>query len=58
VTAKASTQHTLTEANKRVNWKMSSNRSRASVFRVIKQQFGYTKVRYKGLARNAAPVFT
>jgi hypothetical protein len=27
------------------------------VFRVIKCQFGYTKVRYKGLAKNAAQVF-
>jgi IS5 family transposase len=28
------------------------------LFRVIKRQFGYTKVRYKGLAKNAAQVFT
>ena len=28
------------------------------IFRVIKRQFGYTKVRYKGLAKNAAQVFS
>ena len=27
-------------------------------FRVIKRQFGYAKVRYRGLAKNAAPVTT
>jgi len=28
------------------------------LFRVIKRQFGYTKVRYRGLVKNAAQVFT
>ncbi|ATB58573.1 Xfu2 transposase [Xanthomonas citri pv. fuscans] len=27
-------------------------------FRVIKHQFGYTKVRYRGLAKNTAQVLT
>jgi IS5 family transposase len=27
-------------------------------FRVIKRQFGYAKVRYRGLAKNAAQVLT
>jgi IS5 family transposase len=27
-------------------------------FRVIKRQFGYTKVRYRGLAKNTAQVVT
>ena len=27
------------------------------MFRIIKCQFGYTKVRYKGLAKNRAQVF-
>ena len=27
-------------------------------FRVIKRQFGYTKVRYRGLAKNTAQLFT
>lgn len=59
VALKSTTKHKLTEANKRFNRKMSSVRSRVEhVFRVIKRQFGYTKVRYKGLAKNAAQVFT
>jgi len=56
---KASKQHPLTATNKRTNRKWSSIRSRVEhIFRVIKRQFGYTKVRYKGLAKNAAQVFT
>lgn len=59
VALKATAKHPLTEANKRFNHKMSSVRSRVEhLFRVIKRQFGYTKVRYKGLAKNAAQVFT
>ena len=27
-------------------------------FRVVKRQFGYTKVRYRGLAKNTAQVLT
>uniref|UniRef100_UPI0022EBC73F transposase n=2 Tax=Bacteria TaxID=2 RepID=UPI0022EBC73F len=27
-------------------------------FRVVKRQFGYTKVRYRGLAKNSAQVLT
>jgi IS5 family transposase len=27
-------------------------------FRVIKRQFGYTRVRYRGIAKNAAQVLT
>ncbi|MGF6305055.1 IS5 family transposase [Paraburkholderia sp. WC7.3d] len=49
VALKSSAQHKLTEANKRFN--------RKHVFRVIKRQSGYTKVRYKGLGKNAAQVF-
>nr|WP_211164126.1 IS5 family transposase [Parazoarcus communis] len=59
VSLKASKQHPLTDANKRFNHKMSSIRARVEhVFRVIKRQFGYTKVRYKGIAKNAAQVFS
>ena len=59
VSLKASQSHPLTEANRRFNHKMSSIRARVEhVFRVIKCQFGYTKVRYKGLVKNAAQVFT
>lgn len=42
-------------------WETSKASLRAKVehpFRVIKRQFGYTKVRYRGLAKNAAQVLT
>lgn len=56
---KASAAHPLTEANKRFNHKMSLIRAPVEhVFRVIKHQFGYTKVRYKGIANNSAQVFS
>ena len=59
VALKASAQHPLTAANKRFNHRMSSIRARVEhLFRVIKRQFGYTKVRYRGLAKNAAQVFS
>jgi transposase, IS5 family len=59
VSLKASKQHPLSRANKRFNHKMSSIRARVEhVFRVIKRQFGYTKVRYKGIVKNAAQVFS
>jgi IS5 family transposase len=59
VSLKARPGHKLTEANKRFNQKMSSVRARVEhVFRVIKCQFGYRKVRYKGIAKNAARVFS
>jgi transposase, IS5 family len=59
VALKGSKPYPLTPANKRFNRRMSSIRARVEhVFRVIKCQFGYTKVRYKGLAKNAAQVFS
>lgn len=59
VSLKASKQHPLTDANRYFNHRMSSIRARVEhVFRVIKRQFGYTKVRYKGIAKNAAQVFS
>lgn len=59
VSLKASAQHRLTQANKRFNHRMSSIRARVEhLFRVIKRQFGYTKVRYKGITKNAAQVFS
>ncbi|NCC41751.1 MAG: IS5 family transposase [Gammaproteobacteria bacterium] len=59
VSLKASTPHRLTASNKRRNHQLSSIRARVEhVFRVIKRQFGYTQVRYKGLAKNAAQVFS
>lgn len=59
VSLKASQQYRrLSDANQRFNHKMSSIRARVEhVFCVIKRQFGYTKVRYRGLVKNAAQVF-
>jgi IS5 family transposase len=38
---------------------MSSVRAKVEhVFRVLKCQFGYRKVRYKGIAKNSAQVFS
>jgi IS5 family transposase len=59
VSLKARPGHRLGEANKRFNRKMSSIRAKIEhVFRVMKCQFGYRKVRYKGIAKNAAQVFS
>lgn len=59
VSLRASAQHKLTPANERFNHRMSSIRARVEhLFRVIKRQFGYTKVRYKGIVKNAAQVFS
>ena len=59
VSLKASSKRKLTGANKRTNRRRSSTRARVEhIFRVIKRQFGYTKVRYRGLAKNAAQVFS
>lgn len=59
VALKASKQRPLTPPHKRTNRRHAAICSRVEhVFRVIQCQFGYTKVRYKGLAKNAAQVFT
>jgi IS5 family transposase len=59
VALKARPKRRLGSAQKRRNRKMSSLRSRVEhLFRVMKRQFGYTKTRYRGLAKNAAQVFT
>jgi len=59
VALKARPKHKLSAGHKRRNRKMSSIRSRVEhIFRVMKCQFGYRKVRYRGLAKNAAQVFT
>ena len=47
----------LSSSQKKRNRKWSSIRARVEhVFRVIKRQFGFTKTRYRGLAKNAAQV--
>ena len=58
VALKAQPKSKLGRGQKRHNRKLSSIRSRVEhVFRVMKRQFGYAKVRYRGLAKNAAQVF-
>jgi len=55
----ASKPHPLTAANRRPNRRWSRTRSRMEpLFRVIQWPLGYTQVRYPGLAKNAAQVFT
>ena len=52
---KARPKSRLGSSQKQRNRKHSAIRSRVEhLFRVIKCQFGYTKVRNKGLAKNAA----
>lgn len=59
VALKARPQSRLGTRQKQKNRKHSSIRSRVEhLFRIIKCQFGYTKVRYQGLAKKAAQVFT
>ena len=47
----------LSSSQKKRNCKQSGIRSRVEhLFRIIKRQFGYSKARYRGLAKNAAQV--
>jgi IS5 family transposase len=49
----------LSISQKKRNRRNSGIRARVEhVFRILKRQFGYTKVRYRGLAKNAAQVMT
>jgi len=49
----------LKEATKELEYIKAAIRAKVEhPFRVIKQQFGYVKVRYRGLAKNAAQVMT
>ncbi len=59
VSLNANKTRPLSGANKRFSFKMTSIRARVvHVLRVIKRQFGYTKVRYMELAKNVAQVFS
>ena len=59
VALQAQPKRRMGRAQKRRSQKMSSIRSRVEhVFRVMKRQFGYTKVRCRGLAKNTAQIFT
>ncbi|WP_434150120.1 IS5 family transposase [Methylocaldum gracile subsp. desertum] len=58
INLKAPPQRALGAGQKARNRRLSSVRSRVEhLFRIIKRQFGYVKVRYRGLAKNAAQVF-
>jgi len=46
------------QAYKAERWKASMRAKVEHPFRVIKRQFGYAKVRYRGLAKNAAQALT
>ncbi len=47
----------LSASQRKRNRRNSGIRARVEhVFRIVKRQFGYTKVRYRGLAKNAAQV--
>jgi IS5 family transposase len=49
----------LTEHQRRLNRLRSATRARGEhAFRVVKQLWGYSKVRYRGLAKNTARLFT
>ncbi len=48
----------LTEHQKKVNQSRSRTRARGEhAFRIVKQLWGFTKVRYRGIAKNAARAF-
>ena len=56
---KASRNRQLTDAEQSANRHKSKTRSRVEhVFGVMKRQFGFNKVRYRGLDKNAHSVFT
>jgi len=56
---KAKRNRKLSAAQRKKNKKHASIRAKVEhVFRTIKCQFGYRKTRYKGLAKNAAQVFS
>jgi transposase, IS5 family len=49
----------LTEQQKKSNWILSAIRALVEhSFRVIRQQFGFTKVRYRGLKKNTGQIVT
>ena len=59
VKEKAQRNRPLTQRQKQRNARTGPIRAKVEhVFRVIKCQFGYRKVRYRGLAKNGAQVFT
>ena len=59
VKAKAKPGRDQTRAQRRRNRRFGKVRAKVEhVFRVVKCQFGYRKVRYRGIKKNGAQVFT
>lgn len=59
VNRRAKAHRTLSEHHKAVNRSRSRRRARGEfAFRVVKQLWGFAKVRYRGLKKNTARVFT
>ena len=59
VKAKAKPGHPLSLTQRRSNRRFGKIRAKVEhVFRVMKCQFGYRKVRYRGIAKNGAQVFS
>lgn len=59
VLEKAARNAPLTDKQKQRNRTLSRIRAKVEhPFRVVKRQFGYLKTRYRGIAKNAAQVFT
>lgn len=56
---KTKSKKALSNKQRRRNRKLASIRAKVEhPFRVIKRQFGYIKTRYRGLAKNAAQIYT
>ena len=59
VMRKAPSGGKLSEVDKRFNWRISRVRGKVEhPFRVVKRQFGYRKVRYRGIAKNRSQQLT
>lgn len=59
VNRRGTAQRPLTDHQKKINQSRSRTRARGEhAFRIVKQLWGFVKVRYRGIAKNAARAFT
>lgn len=59
VNRRGSAQRPLTDHQKKINQSRSRTRARGEhAFRIVKQLWGFAKVRYRGISKNAARAFT
>jgi IS5 family transposase len=59
VNRRGTVQRPLTDHQKKINQSRSRHRARGEhAFRIVKQLWGFTKVRYRGIAKNLARVLT